>query len=96
MVSHDSLVRAEKRLGVPAVIGRFHKAPRQLQDDYELDEKVGWNHGGLRIFVHTYPTHTDEIHLFLWDREGTILPDWFSWMSCSAISAAVGGALWYK
>lgn len=47
MVSHDSLVRAEKRLGVPAVIGRFHKAPRQLQDDYELDEKVGWNHGGL-------------------------------------------------
>ena len=45
MVSHDSLVRAEKRLGVPAVIGRFHKAPRQLQDDYELDDKVGWNHG---------------------------------------------------
>eukprot|EP00434_Breviolum_minutum_P005247 symbB.v1.2.004625.t1/scaffold255.1/size249928/15 len=40
MVSHDSLVRAEKRLGVPAVIGRFHKAPRQLQDDYELDDKV--------------------------------------------------------
>ena len=41
MVSHDSLVRAEKRLGVPAVIGRYHKAPeRQLQDDYELGDKV--------------------------------------------------------
>jgi len=44
MVSHDSLVRAEKRLGVPAVIGRYHKAPeRQLQDDYQLGDKVeGW------------------------------------------------------
>lgn len=41
MVSHDSLVRAEKRLGVPAVIGRYHKAPeRQLQDDYQLCDKV--------------------------------------------------------
>ena len=44
MVSHDSLVRAEKRLGVPAVIGRYHKAPEgQLQDDYQLGDKVeGW------------------------------------------------------
>ncbi|CAK9063963.1 Calcium-dependent protein kinase 4 (PfCDPK4), partial [Durusdinium trenchii] len=41
MVSNDSLVRAEKRLGVPAVVGRYHRAlERQLQDDYELGDKV--------------------------------------------------------
>ena len=45
MVSNDSLVRAEKRLGVPAVVGRYHRAlERQLQDDYELGDKVHWMH----------------------------------------------------
>ncbi|CAJ1343804.1 unnamed protein product [Effrenium voratum] len=41
MVSHDSLVRAEKRLGTAAVVGRFHRPnERSLADDYELNEKV--------------------------------------------------------
>lgn len=41
MVSHDSLVRAEKRLGTAAVVGRFHRPnERSLADDYELNEKA--------------------------------------------------------
>ena len=49
MVSHDSLERAEKRLGVPAVLGRFHQLPRQLADDYELSEKVIWGREAMQI-----------------------------------------------
>eukprot|EP00439_Symbiodinium_sp_Y106_P013816 s3754_g1.t6 len=40
MVSNDSLERAERRLSVPAVLGRFHRLPRTLQDDYSVSEKV--------------------------------------------------------
>ncbi|CAK9011332.1 unnamed protein product [Durusdinium trenchii] len=60
MVSNDSLVRAEKRLGVPAVVGRYHRAlERQLQDDYELGDKelfLSMDHPRVARLMDVYET----------------------------------------
>eukprot|EP00930_Biecheleria_cincta_P018207 TRINITY_DN14262_c0_g3_i1.p1 TRINITY_DN14262_c0_g3~~TRINITY_DN14262_c0_g3_i1.p1 ORF type:complete len:507 (+),score=97.66 TRINITY_DN14262_c0_g3_i1:93-1613(+) len=40
MVSKDGIERAEQRLGVLPVTGRYHRGPRKLEDDYALKDTV--------------------------------------------------------